>query len=130
MTIDLNELKERLRDKADEAGLLSANEFARGHQAASSYAAGRQAGMLFAIEALEEAENDEASERDLNIQDEQLGEAALALGIIGEATLCAVHEAGGCYEGCPDAYSHEAAEAWRRTQVAQLEALAREAGGA
>ena len=127
VTIDVNVLRERLRGAADNAALASGNYRATGHNSDADFQAGRQAAFLTALGLIAEVEDEAAQERDANIRDEQLGEEAARLGLICDRTYCTVHEAGACYEGCPDAYGGAAVDL---AAVERLEEFARNAGGA
>lgn len=83
MTIDVNELRERLRASADKAAQLSTRYRVDGDSEEAHFQMGRQAAFLTAIRQLEEVEDEAAVERDANIRDEQLGEEAVRLGVIG-----------------------------------------------
>lgn len=125
MTIDVNGVRERLRASADAAAQVSANATVRGHHGDAQFHAGRQAAFLTAINALDEAEHDAATERDENLLDERIGEEAARLGLIGLED--GDHITSGPFGERP---YRDAANAWRREQEQRLEEFARHAGGA
>ena len=87
MTVEVSKTIDRLRASADAAVVKSAAAAVRGHHGDAQFHAGRQAGLLTAINALLDAEHAEAQERDeqleQNIRDEMLGVEALRAGVIG-----------------------------------------------
>lgn len=83
MTIDVNAVKQRLRVNADKAATLAKRHRTMGDEQEASFQTGRQAAFLTAIRALDEAQDQEAQERDANLVDEAIGEEAARLGLIG-----------------------------------------------
>jgi hypothetical protein len=84
VTIDVTAVKQKLRVNADNAAKLAKSHRVNGDDQEASFQAGRQAAFLTAIRALDAALDEEAQERDANILDEQIGEQAARLGLIGD----------------------------------------------
>ena len=83
MTIDVNDLRAQLRAAADQAARRAKEYRAEGNVEDAEFYSGRQAGFVGAIGMLLAVEDAAARERDANILDEQIGEEAARLGLIG-----------------------------------------------
>lgn len=87
MTIDVSVLQERFRQLADQAAAQARGRSEQGDEAEAQFQSGRHAAFLTALHQVRLSEEEAARERDQalasNIRDEQLGEEAARLGVIG-----------------------------------------------
>lgn len=83
MTIEVSDLRTKLREAADAAAAEARRVRAGGNNSEGDFQSGRQAAFLTAMHFVSELEEEQLEERDANIADEQLGEEAARLGLIG-----------------------------------------------
>lgn len=122
MTIDVNEFRAVLRALADEAAARGKAAAKNGNTEGAQFETGRQAGLVTALARLTAAEDEAARERDANVLDEQIGEEAARLELIGHREVAI----GGGNPHTLDGYGRGV----NLDAVRRLEEFAREAGGA
>ena len=119
MTFDARDLYNGLRKSADNAAAAAKLARSEGRSDEAEFHSGRHAGLVTAIGLLRREEDLAAQARDAelrsNMEDEALGEAALAAGVIGYGTgvdLAAVasleefaRNVGGAFDGVGTVYS-------------------------